>query len=187
LSLSRFSRCHAGDLGAQLGLAGCDVGADLDDHGVVLAIALQGLIQTGFLARDVAAQARDDRVGHGVRRDVSIAGGLGLAAAGVGHHAAQGRELGREVIELGGFGVELFVGDEDALVLLRVGQLVLGDFELLAGQVGALFEEVGVLLGRRGLELDGRVDVGLGKTVGQGGGKLGVDRVVADLDDVGFA
>ena len=115
-----------------------------------------------------------------------FAAGAGALAAGVGILGLGQHQLPFQFDQLLVFGIEPFVGAENAVQLLVIRELLLGFIQARAQLAGAAFEPVRVLPGRFHFQFDVGIDIGLGEGVGDSGGKARVGGLEADGDDVGF-
>lgn len=163
-----------------------DLGFELLDLRMILAEVAADLRKLRFGPGDFGFEALDQRVLQDFERE--FAGAALLPAGGVGTLGLGSGELHGQVVEAGGFVVHhAFVGNDDAFFLLVGGKAGLGFFEVGAQAFLALFKPGAVLAGRLDAHFDGGVDIGLGKGVGNGGGKNRVGAGEAHADHIALA
>ena len=92
-----------------------------------------------------------------------------------------------QLIEARVFNVQPLIGGDDALLLLEGRHLALGFLERLPRVFALRGEEGRELLGWVNPQFQRGGDVGVGKGIGQGGGKARVGRLVGDLDHIALA
>ena len=152
---------------------------------VVAQIGLE-LDQLALQARQVGLELHDNGVGRDVVDALGTAIDHRAAAGGLHPHGTNAGELLAQLVQAGSLNVHALIGQEDAALFLGIRQGLLGGFQLAASHGCALFEEASVLTRRIGLHLHQGVKVGLGKSVGQGGRKIGLDGLVGQLEHRGF-